>query len=573
MVATQTARPPGSFVPANVDLSDVSQVLPLYQALLDRPISTKSDLEKWLKDFSDLSSAVDEYGARRYVDKSCHTDDPEIEKRYLQHIEDLERIYPLDFRLQKKLLDCPFNAELDPQKYGTLLRNWRAEVEIFRDENMPIETQISRLENEYNNTVGQMMIHFRGSDYTPQQMDRFQQDPDRSTRQEAWEAVANRRLEDREKIDSIYEKLLPLRQKIANNAGLQSYRDYAWKANKRFDYTPEDCLKFADAIEQYCVPLVTKLNEQRGSDLGIPKLRPWDLEVDPKNRPPLSPFPQEQPQILIDRTKEIFKRVSPSLAADFEQLIEHDNLDLQTRKGKQPGGYQCGLEETRQPFIFMNAAGLERDVEILLHEGGHAFHYLAAARTQPLVFLRSAPMEFNEVASMSMELLGSDHLDVFYNEADADRARKKLLEGIIRFLPWMAIIDSFQHWIYTHENHSRSQRDEQWISLMDRFRPGIDWSGHEASKQSLWHQKGHLFEAPFYYIEYGIAQLGALQLWMKSRHDPRQAIANYRAALALGGTRPLPELFAAAGIKFDFSSKTLEPLMKAVWAGLSESCV
>ncbi|HEX5242525.1 MAG TPA: M3 family oligoendopeptidase, partial [Tepidisphaeraceae bacterium] len=477
MVATQTARPPGSFVPAQVDLSDVSQVLPLYQTLLDRPISTKTELEKWLKDFSDLSSAVDEYGARRYVDKSCHTDDPEIERRYLQHIEDLEKIYPLDFRLQKKLLDCPFHTELDPQKYGMLLRNWRAEVEIFRDENMPIETQISRLENEYNNTVGQTMIHFRGSDYTPQQMDRFQQDPDRTTRKEAWEAVAKRRLEDREKIDSIYEKLLPLRQKIASNARLQSYRDYAWKANKRFDYTPDDCLKFADAIEQYCLPLVTKLNERRAADLGIPKLRPWDLEVDPKNRPPLQPFPQQHPEILIDRTKEIFKRVSPALAADFDQLIEHDNLDLQTRKGKQPGGYQCSLEETRQPFIFMNAAGLERDVEILLHEGGHAFHYLAASRNQPLVFLRSAPMEFNEVASMSMELLGSDHLDVFYNQAEADRARRKLLEGIIRFLPWMAIIDSFQHWIYMHENHSRAQRDQQWISLMDRFRPGIDWSG------------------------------------------------------------------------------------------------
>ena len=570
MVATQTARPPGSFVPASVDLSDVSQVLPLYQALLDRPISTKAELEKWLKDFSDLDSAVDEYGARRYIDKSCHTDDPEIEMRYLKHIDGLEKINPLDIALRKKLLECPLQASPDERKYGMLLRNWLAEVEIFRDENIPIETQISRLENDYHNVVGQMMIHFRASDYTPQQMDRFQQDPDRSTRQEAWEAVAKLRLEDREKIDSVYEKLLPLRQKIAKNAGLQSYRDYAWKAYKRFDYTPDDCLKFADAIEQYCVPLVTKLNDQRVVDLRIKTLRPWDLDVDPKNRPPLQPFPQDQPQILIDRTKEIFKRISPALAADFDQLIEHDNLDLQTRKGKQPGGYQCGLEETQQPFIFMNAAGLERDVEILLHEGGHAFHYLAAARTQPLVFLRSAPMEFNEVASMSMELLGSDHLDVFYNEADADRARKKLLEGIIRFLPWMAIIDSFQHWIYTHDNHTRTQRDEQWLSLMDRFRPGIDWSGHEASKQSLWHQKGHLFEAPFYYIEYGIAQLGALQLWMKSRHDLRQAIANYRAALSLGGTRPLPELFAAAGIKFDFSSRTLEPLMKAVWDGLSE---
>lgn len=570
MVATQVARSPGSFVPVNIDLSDVSQVLPLYQALLDRPINTTAELEKWLKDFSDLDAAVDEYGARRYIDKSCHTEDAEVEKRYLKHIDDLEKINPLDIALRNKLLENPLHGSLDEQKYGMLLRNWRAEVEIFRDENMPIETQISRLENDYHNIVGQMMIHFRGTDYTPQQMDRFLQDPDRSTRQESWEATGKRWLEDREKIDLVYEKLLPLRQAIAKNAGLGNYRHYAWKLFKRFDYTPEDCLKFADAIEQYCVPLVMKLNERRAADLGLEKLRPWDLEVDPKNRLALHPFPQEQPEILIQRTKEIFQRISPALAADFDQLIEHDNLDLQTRKGKQPGGYQCGLDESRQPFIFMNAAGLERDVEILLHEGGHAFHYLAAARNQPLSFFRGAPMEFCEVASMSMELLGSDHLDVFYDQVDADRARRKMLEGIIRFLPSMAIFDSFQHWIFTHENHSRSQRQQQWLELQDRFKPGIDWTGYDVSKQSLWHQKGHLFESPFYYIEYGIAQLGALQLWMKSRHDPRQAIANYRAALALGGTRSLPELFAAAGIRFDFSSRTLEPLMKAVWDELSE---
>lgn len=570
MVATQTARPPGSFVPPDVDLSDVSQVLPLYRALLDRPINTTPELEKWLKDFSDLDVAVDEYGARRYIDKSCHTEDTEIEKRYLKHIDDLEKINPLDIRLRKKLLDCPLHRDLDAGKYGMLLRNWRAEVEIFRDENIPIETQISRLENDYHNIVGQMMIQFRGSDYTPQQMDRFLEDQVRSTRQEAWEAIAKRRLEDREKIDSIYENLLPLRQKVAKNAGLENYRDYVWKMLKRFDYTPDDCLKFADAIEKFCVPLVAKLYERRAADLGIESIRPWDLEVDPEHRPPLQPFPQEQPKILIDRTKAIFQKISPALGADFAQLIEHDNLDLQTRKGKQPGGYQCGLDESRQPFIFMNAAGMARDVGILLHEGGHAFHYLAASRNQPLTFLRGAPTEFCEVASMSMELLGSDHLDLFYDQTDAQRARRKMLEGIIRFLPSMAIIDSFQHWIYTHENHSRSQRDEQWVKLVERFRPGIDWSGHEASKQCWWHRTGHLFEVPFYYVEYGIAQLGALQIWMKSRHDPRQAISNYRAALALGGTRPLPELFAAAGIKFDFSSKTLEPLMKAVWDELSE---
>jgi oligoendopeptidase F len=345
---------------------------------------------------------------------------------------------------------------------------------------------------------------------------------------------------------------------------MSDYRAYAWKANKRFDYTPEDCLRFAEAIAQTCVPVVAELDRRRQQDLRFPTLRPWDLAVDPKNRPPLRPFTETETDTFIDKTKSIFQRLSPELASDFETLRARRNLDLQSRKGKQPGGYQCSLEESREPFVFMNAAGLQRDVETLLHEGGHAFHCLAAAG-EPLVFLRSAPMEFCEVASMAMEALGCEHFDVFYSSpADAVRAKRSYLEGVIRFFPWMAIIDSFQHWIYTHPAHTRQQRTSEWLRLLDRFYSRLDWSGHAAAKESLWQRQLHLFHAPFYYVEYGIAQLGALQLWMKARQDPRKAVANYRAALALGGTRPLPELFSAAGIAFDFSDKTLRPLMTAL---------
>jgi oligoendopeptidase F len=347
------------------------------------------------------------------------------------------------------------------------------------------------------------------------------------------------------------------------NAGLSDYRAFQWKANKRFDYTPEDCLRFSDAIAETCVPIVRRLDRQRAADMNLQILRPWDSAADPKGRPPLRPFDENQIDEFVAKTREIFNRLSPALAADFDQLRQRGNLDLQSRKGKQPGGYLMPLEESRQPFIFMNAAGLQRDVETLLHEGGHAFHHLAASG-QDLVFLRSAPMEFCEVASMSMELLGSEHLSVFYNEADTARAKRKLIEGIIYFFPWMAIIDSFQHWLYTHPAHDRQERKSVWLSLLDRFSGVVDWTGWEPARESLWQRQGHLFHAPFYYVEYGIAQLGALQLWMKARQDPHQALANYRSALALGGTRPLPRLFAAAGIEFDFSQKTLRPLMDAL---------
>ncbi|HWE95243.1 MAG TPA: M3 family oligoendopeptidase, partial [Tepidisphaeraceae bacterium] len=445
-----------------------------------------------------------------------------------------------------------------------LIRQWRADVELFRTENVAIETEVTKTVNEYDKINGAIMVNFRGKEYTPQQMARFLEDPDRGTRKEAWEANTNRRLIEREKFEEIFQRLLPLRERIAANAGLADYRQYAWKSKKRFDYTPEDCLRFADAIAESCVPVVARLNAQRAKDLAVPTLRPWDLDVDPQGRPALRPFAQDQVPAFVGKTREIFQRLSPALASDFDQLGTHHNLDLDSRKGKEPGGYQMSLEESKQPFIFMNAAGLHRDVETLLHEGGHAFHYLAAAGREPLVFLRSAPMEFCEVASMSMELLGSEHFDVFYNEADAARAKRKLIEGIIRFLPWMAIIDSFQHWLYTHPGHAREQRTKHWTGLLDRFTAGVDWSGHEAARESSWQRQLHLFHSPFYYIEYGIAQLGALQLWIKAKHDPRQALANYRAALALGGTRTLPELFRTAGIAFDFSQKTLRPLMEAM---------
>jgi oligoendopeptidase F len=556
---------PRQFVPADLDPSRFPQIETLFQRLLDRRIDNVDQLSRWLADSSELASIIDEYGARRYIDKSCHTDDEAVKQRFMQFVEEIEPgIKPLAFALQRKYLDSPARTQLDPKRFETLDRRWRAEVEIFREANIPIDTEITKKVTEYDEINGRMTVNFRGKELTMQQAARYLEDPDRAMRQEAFELSSRRRLVDAEAIETIYESLLPLRHKVAQNAELSDYRAFQWKANKRFDYTPEDCLRFADAIAETCVPLVRKLDRERAKDMNLPILRPWDSAVDPKGRPALHPFDENQIDTFVAKTREIFNRLSPELASDFDQLKAHGNLDLQSRKGKQPGGYLMPLEESRQPFIFMNAAGLQRDVETLLHEGGHAFHHLAASRKEDLVFLRAAPMEFCEVASMSMELLGSEYLGVFYNEADTLRAKRKLIEGIIYFFPWMAIIDSFQHWIYTHPGHTRQQRKAHWISLLDRFGGIVDWTGWEATRQSLWQRQGHLFHAPFYYVEYGIAQLGALQLWMKAKENPVQALAKYRSALSLGGTRPLPELFSAAGIVFDFSQKTLGPLMRAL---------
>src|ERR1019366_2788931 len=349
---------------AQIDLSDFNQIEPLYRTLLERPLNSALEIEQWLLDFSELSAAIDEFGSRRYIDKSCHTDDAQIEKRFMYFVENIEpKIKPLYFQLQKKFLDSPHVSLLDHRRYFVLLRKWRADVEIFRDENVPLETQVTRLVTDYDKISGAMTVQFDGKERTLQQMARYQEQNDRQQRQSAWEASTARRLVDREAMEVIFEQLLDLRQQIAVNANLSIYRDFAWKANKRFDYTPEQCLEFAEAIAATCVPLVKKLDDQRRMDLGVASLRPWDSSVDPKNRPPLEPFKEDQIPAFIDRTRTIFDRLAPELGAEFESLRTNKNLDLESRKGKQPGGYQCSLEESLQPFIFMNAAGLQRDVE------------------------------------------------------------------------------------------------------------------------------------------------------------------------------------------------------------------
>lgn len=562
------------FVPKNFNPAQWDQVEPLYKAFLDRPINTPAELKQWLLDLSELDAAVDEAMTRAHNDHCCHTDDAAIEKAYMHYVQEIQpKLKPLMFELQRKFAASPHRAGLQEPKLALLGKRWQADIDLFRQENVPLQTRVTEISTEYGKVMGGMIVEFRGQSYTLQQLARFLEETDRPTREQAWTLATNRRLEARDTIDDLFDKLLDLRQQIAANAGLSDYREYIWRSMKRFDYTPTQCLQFADGIAELCVPLVAKLDAQRRERMKLDRLRPWDLSVDPAGRPPLRPFSPDGIDDFVARTTKVFHRVSPELGAQFAGLRPGENLDLQSRKGKRPGGYQSSLEESRQPFIFMNAAGLQGDVDTLLHEGGHAFHFLAAC-SEPILELRSAPLEFCEVASMSMELFGADHLDEFYTPAEAARARRQHLEGIIRFFPWMATIDSFQHWLYAGQHRSsrdaapaerHASRRRQWLAILDRFTSReVDWTGFADARAALWQRQLHLFNYPFYYIEYGIAQLGALQLWVRYRQDPKAALADYRKALALGGTRPLPELFAAAGIRFDFTLDTLAPLIAAI---------
>ena len=555
---------PRRIVPSVVDLGDWCEVSPIFDLLAQRlsRAGTLPELELWLRDWGELTAALDEAQARRYIAMTCHTESVEAERAYRQFVEQVEP--PAKKRhcdLERAYLGHPLRPSLPGVRYGIFDRNTVNHVSLFREANVALESAESRLGQQYNKLSGSMTVTFRGEEKTLVQMGRHLEDTDRLAREEAWRLVAERRWQDRDRFESLCDDLVALRSRMAGNADCGDFRGYAFRKLGRFDYTPEDCERFHEAIEQEVMPALRVLQQERREHLGLGSLRPWDLAVDPMNRPPLRPF--ETVDGLLAGAQRIFDRLDSGLGSEFRSLQGLRLLDLGNRRGKAPGGYLQPLSESRQAFIFMNAIGVQRDVETLTHEAGHAFHALAV-RDEEFQPYRGAPIEFCEVASMSMELLANEFVEEFYPAPEARRARRHHLEGVLNFFPWMAAIDAFQHWVYTHPGHSREDRSTAWQRLMDRFGGTVDWTGLEDFRSTQWHRQLHLYLYPFYYVEYGIAQLGALQVWANYRRDPAESLAAYRAALALGGSCSLPELFATAGCRFDLSRKTLAPLIRLV---------
>ncbi|MBT8335578.1 MAG: M3 family oligoendopeptidase [Gemmatimonadetes bacterium] len=563
-MSTVTHPPAGptDFVPADIDATRWETLAPLYQALLDRALKCANCLEQLILDRSELDAAAAEARANLYIRMTCHTDDEAAKKGYLDFVENVSpKLKETGFELDRKIVESPHRDGLDTQRYEVLLRDLTAEVELYRPENVPLETEDTKLGQEFSEVAGAMTVEFEGKERTLPEMATYLEVTDRATREAAWRGVSERRYRDHETLSVIFDKMLDLRGRIARNADFDNYRDYAFKAMHRFDYGPAACADFHRGAEEVCVPVMRSLNRERQEALGVESLRPWDLGVDIKGRDPLRPF--KDVDELVTKTSKIFHRLDPELGAMFDSLRDGESLDLATRKGKAPGGYQENRDRIRKPFIFMNAAGMQNDLETMIHEAGHAFHSILC-RADPLLHYRHAPIEFCEVASMSMELICQPYLGEFYDDAEAARARRVHLEALARLIPWIATIDAFQHWLYTNPGHDRATRQATWLELNDRFGAAVDWTGLEQFRAVSWQRQLHLFEVPFYYIEYGIAQLGALQLWLQAREDQNRAMTNYRRAMTLGGARPLPELFAAAELEFDFGPPTMKRLMDAV---------
>ena len=553
------SRPKRNFVPENLNIDSWNKVEPLFENLLKRSINSKKELENWMKDRSELNSVMNEDLAWRYIKMNINTKDEQLAKKFHFWIKEISpKLAPYSHKLNLKLIESPFLNELEQKKYHIYLRSVKKQIEIYREKNIPLFTEMEAKQQEYGMISAKMTVEFDGKSLTMQQASLILKDTDREKRKKIYNLIQKRRLEDEEKLDNLYDELIILRQKIAKNAGYNNYRDYMFSAMGRFDYKPEDCFDFHNAISKKIVPIITSFEEKRKKKLNYVNYRPWDTAVDIDGLKPLKPFIGGNE--LTDLTIKCFSKLRPYFGDCISIMKEMKHLDLESKEGKAPGGFMYPLHEIGVPFIYMNSVGSQRDLVTMVHEGGHAIHSFLC-RNLELTDFKSTPSEVAELASMAMELLSMDYWDIFYkNENELKRAKLEQLEKALGTLPWVAAIDKFQHWIYTN-NHTSKERKEKWLEIDSELgNQVINWDGQESAQKIMWQRQLHLYEVPFYYIEYGMAQLGAIAVWRSYKKHGEKAIENYINALKLGYTKSIGEIYKTAGIKFDFSEEYVNEL-------------
>jgi len=556
-------KKPRTYIPADLEIK-WENLEPLLKELLERPINSVDELEHWLHDRSELEAALEEDFAWRYIRMTCDTTSEELLQKFQYFATEIEpKIAPFGNELNQKLSASPWVDKLEGEKYFIYLRGIKKALELFREENIPLQTEIQVEQQKYQSITGSMSVHIGDKEFTLEQAAVFLKDTDRSKRQDVWEKITGRRLQDKSQLDELFDKLRALRHKVALNAGFENFRDYMFQALGRFDYTPTDCFAFHDAIEKGVVPVLKEQAEKRREALKLETLKPWDMDVDISGKPALKPF--HSGAELIDKSIQCFSNISTYLGERLEIMKDNQLFDVESRKGKAPGGYNYPLSETGAPFIFMNSANTFRDLTTMVHEGGHAVHTFLTADLE-LNDFKHCPSEVAELASMSMELISMDNWNVYFdNEEDLKRAKRDQLFDVLKTLPWVAVVDRFQHWIYTNPEHTDEDRRKAWTDIYERFGAGFaDWSEHPEAEANLWQKQLHIFEVPFYYIEYGMAQLGAIAVWKNYKQNPEKGLQQYLDALKLGYTKTIKEIYETAGIKFDFSAAYVKELAEFV---------
>ncbi len=553
------------FLPTDFKLTQWISLKPFYEQLLQRELDTVEDFLTWLADRSELEGMIEEDAGWRYINMTRDTTHEGYRQQYEAYIQDiLPSIMPLSHQLDQKAMECPHLQTIKQQECFRLwVRCLENSIRLYQPDNIPLLTKLQIECQNYSHLVGCMTIELGGKELTLQQASVYLESPKQAFRREVYNKINQRRLQNKDEIDSLYSSLIKDRHQVALNAGFANYRDYTFFSLRRFDYTPEDCFAFHQGIEETSVPFMNELAQERQSQLGVASLKPWDHTIDPTGKPPLRPF--KDTQELLQKTITVFDRLDPFLGDCLRIMEDMQHFDLDSRKGKAPGGYNYPLLETGVPFIFMNATSSFQDMVTMIHEAGHAIHAFLM-HDLPLNDFKHITSEMAELASMSIELLTIDQWHLFFEqEDDLRRAKKQHLAGLISKLAWIATIDQFQHWVYENPQHTSEQRKVAWNKIFDRFSDKVtSWSGQEAFKDLIWQKQLHLFEVPFYYIEYGIAQLGAIAIWKNFQQNPQQTLQQYLHALRLGYTRSLPEIYQAAGIRFDFSPTYIQELVNFV---------
>ena len=548
-----------NYIPQELEMK-WDNLAPIFDELLARQIDNVTELETWLKDKSELEAALEEDFAWRYIKMTCDTANEKLVKDFQYFAIEIDpKTAPLSNQLNQKLVASAYIEELDTDKYFVFLRAIRKDLEIYREENIELFTKLQVTQQRYQAITGAMSVVINEQEYTLEQAANFLKDTNRSVRQQAWETIQQRRLVDKDDLNVLFDELIVVRNQVALNAGFENYRDYMFQAMGRFDYEPKDCYEFHEAVEKEIVPILKEQAEIRAELLGLQLLKPWDQEVSTTGKSALKPF--KNGEELIDKSIDCFNAIDPQLGQMLAIMKENNLFDVESRKGKAPGGYNYPLAESGAPFIFMNSANSLRDLTTMVHEGGHAVHTFLTAKLE-LNDFKHCPSEVAELASMSMELMSMDYWHLYFdNEEDLIRAKKEQLFDVLKTLPWVAVIDKFQHWIYTNIGHNAADREEAFKQIYTSFGAGFsDWAGQEAEFANIWQKQLHLFEVPFYYIEYGIAQLGAIAIWKNFKENPEKALQQYLDALALGYTKPINEIYETAGIKFDFSVSYIKEL-------------
>jgi oligoendopeptidase F len=561
---TVPVRPLRKFLPQDLVIDSWSKLEPYFKSLAERDIQSVQSLEHWLQDRSELEAIVEEEGAWRYIRMTINTKDDQAVERYNFFVNEIEpEIAPFHDRLNRKMMAVPFLKELDKDKYFIYLRSVEQELKLFRDENVPLHAEIQVESQKYGSITGAQSIRFKGSEMTMPKAATFLKSIDRAEREEVFRLITERREGDTLALEELFAKLVELRQRLAANAGFSNFRDYMFASLGRFDYTVADCEDFHASIQSEILPITKGFMEERKKKMGLEVLRPWDTDVDVSGKPALKPFSGANE--LIEKTIVALRRVQPYFGECIETMNLMGHLDLESKDGKAPGGYNYPLYEIGVPFIFMNAVGTQRDLVTMVHEGGHAIHSFLT-RDLELTAFKGIPSEVAELASMSMELISMDAWDEFYTDPEElKRAKRDQLEKILSILPWIAIVDKFQHWIYTHPGHTAEERNTAWLGIQESFSTkSVDWSGFEFAQKSAWQKQLHIYEVPFYYIEYGMAQLGAIAIWRNYKKNPQKAVQQYIDALSLGYTKSIPEIYKTAGIEFNFSRAYVRELVAFV---------